>query len=381
MSIIFKLKRRALWLILSRLPKNKNKVVLQSFYGRGYSDSPKAIAEELRKREGFELYWVVKGEEEIKTLPGDIKPVIIDSAASIYHLCTAGFWVDNARKWAFTQKGKKQYYIQTWHGFPLKRIEKDAGDALPPDYIEAAKKDSSMADLFVSNSGFLSDIYRNGFWYSGEIIEGGFPRNDILVLGDNEKAEKARKTLKLDKNKKYLLYAPTFRKGMGIEVYDIDYNRCVNALESRFGGAWSILIKLHPNMAKKASEMNLNPDFCVNVSDYPDIQNLYLLSDAMISDYSSVMFDYIATEKPCFLYVNDLSDYKDDRNFYFDIEKLPFMRAENNRELEEIIKGFDAKSHKNRLEAFTKEFGLCESGESSARIADKMEEVRKGWNS
>ena len=104
----------------------------------------------------------------------------------------------------------------------------------------------------------------------------------------------------------------------------MDYARCVKALERRFGGEWLILAKLHPNIAEKASQLDLDPRYIVNASGYPDIQELYLACDGLVTDYSSVMFDYLITGKPCFLYVNDLAAYKADRNFTFDIDKLPF---------------------------------------------------------
>ena len=139
MAILKKILRNCLWQILSFLPKDQKKAVCQSYYGRGYSDSPRAIAEELRKR-GWKVYWIISSPEAAETLPESVTPLLLDSPKAIYHQCTAGVWADNARKWAYTQKRGKTCYIQTWHGFPLKRIEADAGDALPPDYVKAAKR-------------------------------------------------------------------------------------------------------------------------------------------------------------------------------------------------------------------------------------------------
>lgn len=372
MSILLKLKRRLCWNLFALLPKQNQKVVLQSFYGRGYSDSPKAIAEEMRARGGFRLYWVVKGQAEAETLPPDVKPVLLDSVRSIYHLCTAAVWVDNSRKWSFTQKRAGQYYVQTWHGFPLKRIEKDAGGALPPDYIQSAKKDSAMCDLLLSDGAFLSQVYRNGFWYDGEILAEGFPRNDVLVRGSGQAVQRAKAMLRLPENTRFCLYAPTFRKEMELDVYDMNYRAVTQALAEKFGGSWLILAKLHPNVAAKAGALNLDPRHVVNASDYPDIQDLYLLSHAMISDYSSVMFDYINTEKPCFLYVNDLKDYQNDRNFYYDLNRLPFDHAQNNAELLECISNFDEETHRQRLRGFSLEFGICESGRAAQAAVDKI---------
>ena len=375
-TIVRKVLRNSLWQVLSLLPKDANKAVCQSFYGRGYSDSPKAIAEELRAR-GWKVYWTVKGEAEAASLPPGVTPLVVESPRAIYHQCTAGIWVDNCRKWAYTQKRGNTCYVQTWHGFPLKRIEGDAADALPPDYLRAAQKDSRMGDLFLSNSRFLTEIYRRGFWYGGEVLEQGFPRNDLLAQPHPELGEKVRRALGLPPEKRLLLYAPTFRKDKGLAAYDMDYARCVRALEQRFGGEWLLLAKLHPNIAEKAAQMNLDPQVVRNASDYPDIQELYLACDALITDYSSVMFDYMVTGKPCFLYVNDLAAYKSDRNFYYDIDKLPFARAENNDQLEAALLEFDPQEQARRTEAFCREFGLVESGTAAVQTVDYLEQRRK----
>ena len=376
-DVLRKAKRNLLWQIFSFLPKDQNKAVCQSFYGRGYSDSPKAIADELLAR-GWKVYWTVKGDGEAATLPQGVRPLLVDSARAIYHQCTAGVWVDSSRKWAYTQKRGRQFYVQTWHGFPLKRIEGDAADALPGDYLRAAKKDSQMCDLFLSNSRFLTDLYRSGFWYGGQVLECGFPRNDILAGKHPELVRRVRQALGVPSAKKLLLYAPTFRKDKGVAAYDIDYPRCVKAMERRFGGEWLMLAKLHPNIAEKAAELDLDPQYIVNVSDYPDIQELYLASDAMVTDYSSVMFDYLAAGKPCFLYVNDLAAYRGDRNFYFDLDRLPYVRAENNGELEYNILHFDEAVQRKNVERFSREFGICESGCAARQVADLLEERRKG---
>lgn len=375
MSVLRKIKRNGLCLLFSHFPKNQNKAFCQSYTGRGYSDSPKAIADELLSR-GWEVYWAVKGEREAASLPEGVRPVTLGTAEEIYHRCTAGVWVDNCRKWGRLHKKSSQFYVQTWHGFPLKRIEGDAGDALGADYIEAAKADSQMADLFLSDSAFLTEIYRRAFWYGGEVLECGFPRNDILFGEHPELVKKVRDALGLPEQKKLLLYAPTFRKDRGLAAYDVDYERCVKALEQRFPGEWLILARLHPNVAEKAGELKLDPRYIVNASDYPDIQELYLASDALLTDYSSVMFDYLSTGKPCFLYVNDLAAYRDDRNFYYDLDKLPFARAENNEELETVILRFDEAAQKRREEAFRQEFGIRENGTAAKQTVDYLEQRR-----
>ena len=235
-----------------------------------------------------------------------------------------------------------------------------------------------MADVFLSNSRFLTEVYRRAFWFSGTVLEVGLPRNDVLFGPHPELAEKARAALHIPKGTKLLLYAPTFRRDMGFEVYDVDYERVTRALKARFGGDWLVLARLHPNIAAKAGALRLDPRFVRNASDYPDIQELYLISDALLTDYSSVMFDFMNTGRPCFAYVNDLAAYRADRNFYFDIDRLPFPRAENNDELEAVIRAFDPARQRAQVEAFQKEFGIREDGAAAKRTADHLEAWRKG---
>ncbi len=372
MSIVKKLIRNALWQALSFLPKQKKKAVCQSFYGRGWSDSPGAIGSELLKR-GWRVYWTVKSGEDALTLPEGATPIISDSLRAIYHQCTACAWVDNARKWGYTKKRGATKYIQTWHGFPLKRIEADAEDALDGSYVLAAKLDSKICDLFLSNSSFLTELYHKAFWYDGPVLECGFPRNDMLFGPAGPVEDKVRELLHLPGGKRLALYAPTFRRDMGFEAYDMDYARVCRALGERFGGEWLILAKLHPNLAARAGELSLDPEYVVNASGYADIQELYLACGALITDYSSVMFDYMNTGRPCFLYVNDLEAYRGDRNFYFDLDLLPFARAETNDSLESAILSYDEAAQRERTERFCKELGIRENGTAAKQAADWLE--------
>ena len=375
MNLWQKLTRNGLGLLFSLLPKDRKKVFCQSFIGRGYSDNPKPLAEELLRR-GYSVYWTVKGEKEAASLPKEIHPVFLGTFGEIYHRATAGVWIDNCRKWGHLFKRPGQYYIQTWHGFPLKRIEGDAVEALDPEYVETAKKDSQMADLFLSDSRFLTEIYRRAFWYDGDILECGFPRNDLLFGEHPELAEKVRNALGLEQGKRLLLYAPTYRKDKGLSVYDVDYARCVKALEKRFGGEWLILARLHPNVAEKAAELKL-PPMVRNASDYPDIGELYLACDALLTDYSSSMFDFMNTGKPCFLYVNDLAAYENDRNFTFDLNLLPFSRVADNNALEESILSFEEGRQAEKVQEFRREFGMVEpTGNAAGKTIDHLEQRR-----
>lgn len=371
MEIIKRVLRRVLWHIFRILPIQKNKIVFMSYYGRGYSDNPKYIAEQLISNgENMKYVWVLsaKGKSD---LPDKFIVTKLNSFSYIYHMSTAKFWVDNARKY-YCVKKKGQVYIQTWHGgFGLKRIEKDVEDKLDRDYLKMAKRDAAQTDLMISNSTTLTKLYRSSFWYDkGEILECGLPRNDKLFMYGEKEVNEIRTKLNLPKNTRICLYAPTFRKDGSLNVYNMDYHMCVNRLEKYLGGKWIILLRLHPNIFKLSDGIKCDNQVVFNASFYDDIQELYMISDLAITDYSSIMFDFMLTGRPCFLYASDIAEYQKDRNFFISIDSLPFPLAQNNMELSEIIELFDECEYKRNVEKFMEYHGFCDCGEASKVIAE-----------
>lgn len=366
--------RRAVWGFCYLLPVKRNKIVISSYYGRGYGDNPKYIVEELfRRKEKLDIVWLVKNEKEAATLPKGIRTAIFGSNHAIYHLSTAKVWIDNCRK-AYIFKKKKQYYMQTWHGFALKRIEKDVADTFPPYYIKEAIKDSKGIDIIVSDSTFMTKIYKESFWYDGEVCEWGAPRNDGIIKGSESVSKKVRDSLNLQENKKIVLYAPTFRVDYSTECYDIAYERLIDACNKRFDGDFIVLVRLHPNVVSKCSNIPFSENV-INATFYPDMQELLEVADIVISDYSSLMFDFSIMLKPCFQFATDIEDYKKDRNFYFQIDMLPFSLCKNNDELIEAVLSFDKEKYEAELLGFLKDVGMVRDGLASERCADWIADV------
>lgn len=361
------------------LPLCRRKVVFSSYYGRGFGDNPKYVANALLKSgKRIKLYWVLGNKSEKETLPKNIKPVLKNSFWYYYHYLTAKVWVDNCRS-SFPYKKKGQYYIQTWHGFALKRIEGDVEDKLSKAYIDNAKKDSAAIDLIVSEAEFMSEIYRRAFWYDGKIALFGSPRNDVFF---NEAVmqsfrQKVFQAFRLDPQKKIVLYAPTFRSDRSLEPYRIDYKRVVEACEERFGGEFVAFARMHPNIMERSTELNLEEQGAVDASGYSDMQELLAAADVVISDYSSLMFDFSLSGKPCFMFATDIEDYKSDRNFYFHLEELPFSVGDNNDRLTENIHSFDEKSYQKSLEIFWNRVGMCREGTSSEKCAEHILKICK----
>lgn len=357
------------------LPVDKKKVVFSSYFGRGYSDNPKAIAEVLLKRNsGAKLVWLVKDEKEAKSLPEGIIPCPYDSPKRIFELSSARVWVDNCRKYERFKK-KNQYYLQTWHGFPLKRIEKDAIDALGEYYAKGAIRDSKKTDLLISNSTFYTEVMERCFWYDGEIKKVGTPRNDVFVNGDPEASRKVREAFSYEDDRHLLLFAPTFRADHSTDAYRIDASRLAKACEKRFGGKWTVLIRLHPNVAKQSAELfTYDNESVADATMYPDMQELLCASDILITDYSSSMFDFALSRKPCFRFALDLEDYIGDRNFYFDYEEIPFPAAYSNDEMIGIVENFSEEDYLCKVEEFYSRLELLEDGKASERCADWIED-------
>lgn len=366
--------------IFELLPIEQSKIYVESYGGKGYGDNARAIVDEIKKQGlNVEIYWGIKDTKD-KNMPTWIRSINIYSMRAAYHSATAAVWIDNQRKNMYVHKRAAQQYIQTWHGFPLKKIEGDAEDKLSVKYIRAAKNDSAMCNLMVSNSQFLTRLYRDSFWYNGEVLTKGSPRNDVIISGhdNNVRSSAIRKLFGINRDEKIILYAPTFRHDHSLEHYNIDYSSLIGALGKRFGGKWAALIKLHPNITTKPDLSPHSGCHVVDVSSYPDAQDLYLAADVLITDYSSVMFDFMFTGKPCFLFADDINDYMVDRGFYYPIESLPFPLAERNNLLLKNIAMFDPKEYSKNCDVFKDKYGIIETGESAKAVVAWMQE-KNNW--
>lgn len=315
--------------------------------------------------------------ENKRTLPYGVKSCNYNSSKAIYHISTARIWIDNCRK-NFLYKKKNQFYIQTWHGFALKRIEGDVEDKLEKKYVKTAKKDSRAIDLIVSEGTFMTEIYRRAFWYNGRIEEWGSPRNDLLIQSATNSliTNKVYDYFHLNYISKIVMYAPTFRINGSLNAYCIDYVRLCKACEQRFGGDYVVFVRLHPNIANINTDITLDNKI-INASFYPDMQELLYASNIVISDYSSLMFDFALTGKPCFQFAADINEYKNDRNFYFQLDSLPFALSINNDQLEHNILEFDLIQYKEKVNTFFDHFGFNREGKSSKKC---VEIIRKLLN-
>lgn len=364
--------------LFNLMPIKKNKLFFFSYYGSNYGCNPKYISEYIVKhypKGRFDVVWAFN-DPESKMYMEHIRKVKTMSLKYFYELCTSKIVITNFRTTDLFVKRKNQYYIQTWHSsLRIKQIEKDIADALPADYVKMAKKDSFKCDLLLSGCNYSTDILKRAFWYDGEIFEHGTPRNDVLFQRNVEKKNKVLDKLTISQEKKVLLYAPTFRKGDDSGVYDLDYKQLSRVLGNKFGKEWVILVKLHPHLISKSNQLVYN-DNVIDVTAFDDIQELLLASDVLISDYSSLIFDFAITKRPCFLYVPDLKKYiSQDRKLYFDMMELPFISATSNKDLFEKIEGFHDEQYQQNAAKFLKKVGSYEGGNANNYLMKRIESI------
>lgn len=360
----------AIKLICKTTPIRQNRVVFDSYYGRGYSDSPKAICEVLRQSgEDLDLIWLCRDEAAEKSLPAGVRAVPNRGLKKVKALASAKVWVDNSRKYE-NMKREGQIYMQTWHGFALKKLEKDVEATLEPEYLRACKTDSAQCDVYVSGSGFMTKLYRESFWFKGAVLNTGTPRNDIFYRNHAELHAKVCKALGLPEDRKLALYAPTFRDDHSTEAYRLDAAMVRRKCEENFKGEWSVLIRLHSNVAAQSKDLfPYDGDRLVDATAYPDMQELLCAAGLLITDYSSSMFDYALTGKPIVQFATDIEAYRKDRDFYFPLDKLPFRLARSNEELETILTDLQPLWTSPAWAEFAREQDFCEDGQASVRCA------------
>lgn len=359
-------------------PIKKNKVFIYSYYGGQYGCNPKYLSEYIYAHypQGrFDVVWAFNDLASKKHLKG-FRKVKNMSISYFYELCTSKIVITNFRTTDLYVKRNNQYYIQTWHSsLRLKQIEKDTEETLPKQYVQMAKKDSIKCDLLVSGCQYSTDIFKRSFWYDGEIFEHGTPRNDVLFQNDDKRRNAVLEQLDISKEKKILLYAPTFRKDNNLDSYNLDYASVLEKLEAKFGGEWIVLVRLHPHLINQSNRL-IYGNNVLDVTSFDDIQELLLISDVLISDYSSLMFDFSITNRPCFLYVPDVKEYiKGDRKLYFNLMELPFKSVTNNEDLIEEIEKFKNEEYKRNLAEFSNQIGSFEEGHACEQLLNRINKI------
>lgn len=346
---------RGLFIFFGQLPK-KEQFFFESFHGKQYSDNPRAIYEYLTVHyPEMKSLWAVKKGFEAPFMNHSVPFVPRLGLRWVYEMARSKYWVFNTRMPDWMVKTKGTTYVQTWHGTPLKRLGLDIEQVAIPGtntkaYQDLFMKESKRWDVLLSPNAFSSNAFRSAFGYTGKILENGYPRNDLLIKEshNNNKREQIRKKLGIKSGKKVVLYAPTWRDNQYHQVGAYKYEPVLPIEEILAKNPDIVLLlRLHYLVTDKP-EVTKYDGRVIDCSSYEDIQDLYILSDLLVTDYSSVMFDYAYTRRPMLFYMYDYASYAEQiRGFYFDPQaELPgpivHTKEELVRALQEI---FTAHNH------------------------------------
>lgn len=373
--------RRELYQPLRQEPL-KDQVFYLSYNGKQFSDSPRAMYEELLGR-GLDLkhLWAVRDGQVI--LPEGVERVRMWGREWYEALASSRYIVTNGHLPDWIERRPGQVIVQTWHGTMLKKIGHDI-DTLHFDrrYQEKLALESKQWSMVVSSNRFSTPILKRAFTYDGEILEAGYPRNDYLYAPDkNLVAERVKQALGLPEGKKIVLYAPTWRDDQSHSrgQYLFDLRIDLEDAQRRLGEDHLLLIRRHSNVVDLVP--GAGNGFVWDASEYPDIADLYVAADIMITDYSSVMFDYAHLKRPMLFFTYDLEHYRDTlRGFYFDFEQdSPGPLIFNSKELVDAIRDIDKVSaeYQDRFDRFHHLFCDLDDGHASQRVVDRMLEQAK----
>ena len=356
---------------------NNKRILFEAYWGKSISCNPKAMMDYMIENgyNDYQFIVVYNGKDKISN--NRVKYVNIRSIDYLYYLCTSKYWVVNSHIMGELKPKKNQVYMQTWHAagafkkFGLDIIESEDDR----DHEKLAwRKEAQNWDYLLCSSEEVREIYSNAFGVSEDIIYPiGIPRNDCFY--DKEKILELKKYInsQIGNNlgKKIVLYAPTFRDNREFKLmFDFD------KLYKELGDEYVILLKLHPNIMDDAINIDEKySNFVFNFSHYGEMQELLLAADLLITDYSSVIFDFALTGNPIILYSYDLDEYKNEiRGFYYEYESFvpgPIVKTEN--QLIKEIKNYDElkSRNSNRVKNFAKKFNQREE-KSSSQLAVEL---------
>lgn len=357
-------------------PIEKNKVFFSSYEGKQFSCNPKYVF--LKLQEGGECFKIVYEYNDVKHAPEELEGVTIvrhNSFPYFFHLLTAKVIVSNNAISPKIPVRKSQYVINTWHGGgAFKKVGIDIDSKVNGMNAKLLKLTAKQTSLFLASSeGFYEGTGKGSCIPMDKVHFVGMPRNDLLFANNEQKnilKKKVRDYYGIEKSEKLLLYSPTFRgnthSSTGIDGEHLDWNETRKALKKRFSGNWRLMFRGHYHSKESFGEI----DGIIDASSYPDMQDLIIASDAMITDYSSVIWDYSLTGKPGFLFCPDLNAYVRERDFYSPIESWPYHYSIDNNELRNIILNYDEKDALRRSSNYQKQMKSFEDGSASIKVVD-----------
>jgi len=368
------------------LPVNKKIIVFESNMGRNYTGNPKAVYEEMVRAgldKEYRCYVIL---DNINTpIPGNAKKLRRTRVKYFFLMGIAGIWVSDSRMPKYIKKREGVHYIQTWHGTPLKKLALDmdsvnmAGDTNIERYKKNFYDNTRTWDYLLSQNSYSTEIFKRAFAFDKKVLEIGYPRNDILFYGNNEEYIKGiKQKLGLPEDKKILLYAPTWRDN---EYYEKGSYKFSNAMDfdklmEELGEEYVCIVKYH-YLVKESLDWSPYKGFVYEFNMCEDIAMLYLAADMLITDYSSVMFDYSLLKRPMLFFTYDLENYKDNlRGFYFNfLEEAPGPVVRTTEELIDSILYYKEDTYRDKCEAFYKKYNHADNGKASEAVVELIQNI------
>jgi len=394
-----KLSREALNLKRKNAYKSRTKdiqtdekvILFSTFDGRSYGDSPKALYEYMLSDPRFDDYtflWAFRTPQDYKELLYNKNTYIVQVATPQYEkaCATAKYWLFNYRIADYIYPKKDQVYVQLWHGTPLKRLGYDIANSdnvmnSQQEIREKYKIDAGKFKYILAPSAFAGEKFASAWnlYETGKedaVLVAGYPRNDFLKNYTDEDVKAIKEELHLPADKKVILYAPTWRDNQHNSelgyVYEpeADFDMLREALEEEY----IILFRAHYLVAN-AFDFEKYEGFVYDVSGVADINRLYVVSDLLITDYSSVFFDYANLKRPILFYMYDFDSYANDiRGFYVDTAELPGPIVKTSVELLEEIKKVDIRTFDfdKTYPAFAGKFNYLDDGQAAKRVTEAI---------
>jgi len=355
----------------------RNVILLQSWGGKKFSDNPRALIESVSVAWEDAIVVVVVSDRSIP-VPARFITVVAGSRAHYEHLARARLVISNDTMPAHYVKRPGQLYLQTWHGTPLKRIGLDIRRIRfrNKNYHQELRAESANWDWLVSPNAYSSEIFRRAFAFDGPILESGYPRNDLLADQDQRRCaarrDAARRWLNISPNQTAVLWAPTWRDDAHAPGGGYGTSLLVDRAELEALVPDNMVILVHGHHLVADAQTHLGREGRVrDVSSYPDLRDLMVASDALITDYSSIVFDYALTRHPIIFFVPDVAHYEQIRGLYLDLASVapgPLVftaddLADALRSLPTLTADFQAA---NRV--FRARFNYLDDGHASKRV-------------
>ena len=366
-------------------PVDDNAVFYESRDGQSFVDSPLAIFLYLAKQKDYDYlrhYWVYSPEtpssffEEVSQFDGKVEFVERNSQRYYDLIATAKYLITNSTFQTFFSKRPDQVYINTWHGIPLKKM----GFDMPQDPRNAQNvlRNFLMADYFLQPNAYSTDVFIGAYKltgaFQGEILQGAYPRTDLLFNTDKEGLLSRIGTLAsyFDNEKRTVMYSPTW-KGTSITNPTDSIEEMLNQIKdltSTFNDTYNILLKVHPFVYSKVADDERFAPYLV--PDSVDANEIMSIVDVLITDYSSIFFDFVNTGKPILFFVPDAKEYKSTRGLYLKQSEMPGPVLNNFAALKRALANlkFVQKKYSAKYKRFSEKYGSLANGMATKEIVD-----------